>query len=102
MNTRTGHVVTPSHVNDLTRLPCRYAHKKIDFRERVRSHCSYLANTVEVCFYNTLDFFSFNTLSSFVSLTRLLILYNPAYFVTSVCQLFNCRMVFVKYIAYRI
>ena len=39
--------------------------KTIDFGKRVRSHCSYLANTVELCFYNTLDFF-FNTLSSFV------------------------------------
>ena len=39
--------------------------KTIDFGKRVRSHCSYLANTVELCFYNTLGFF-FNTLSSFV------------------------------------
>ena len=30
--------------------------KTIDFGKRVRSHWSYLANTVELCFYNTLDF----------------------------------------------
>ena len=41
--------------------------KTIDFGKRVRRHFSYLANTVELCFYNTLDFFVFlNTLSSFV------------------------------------
>ena len=45
--------------------------KTIDFGKRVRRHFSYLANTVKLCFYNTLDFFVFlNTLSSFVSLTR--------------------------------
>ena len=44
--------------------------KTIDFGKRVRSHSSYLANTVELCFYNTLGFFVlfcffFNTLGSF-------------------------------------
>ena len=33
--------------------------KTIDTGEHVRSHCSYLVNTVELCFYNTLDFFVF-------------------------------------------
>ena len=32
-----------------------------------------------------------NTLSSFVSLTDQLILYNPAHFVSCVCQLLNCE-----------
>ena len=31
--------------------------KPIDFGKRDRSHCSYLANTVKLCFYNMLDFF---------------------------------------------
>ena len=45
--------------------------KTIDTGKRVGSHCSYLVNTVELCFYNTLEFFVFfNTLCSFVSLTR--------------------------------
>ena len=47
--------------------------KTIDL-ERV-FHSSYLANT----------------LSSFVSLTDQLILYNPAHFVSCVCQLLNCE-----------
>ena len=29
--------------------------KTIDTGKRVRSHCSYLVNTVELCFYNTLE-----------------------------------------------
>ena len=44
--------------------------KTIDFGEHVCSHCSYLAHTIELCLYNTLDFIVFNTLSSFVSLTQ--------------------------------
>ena len=41
--------------------------KTIDFGKCVRRHCSYLANTVELCFYNTLDFFCFSEhASSFV------------------------------------
>ena len=43
--------------------------KTIDFGKWVRSQYSYLANTVDLCFYNTLGFF-FSRLSSFVSLTR--------------------------------
>ena len=35
--------------------------KTIDTEERVRRHCSYLVNTVELCFYNTLDVFVFLT-----------------------------------------
>ena len=35
--------------------------KTIDPGKRVRSHCSYLVNTVELCFYNTLEFFVFLT-----------------------------------------
>ena len=49
--------------------------KKNRFGKGVRSHSSYLANT----------------LSSFVSLTDQLILYNPAHFVSCVCQLLNCE-----------
>ena len=30
--------------------------KTIDFGKRVRSHYSYLANTVDLCFYNTLAY----------------------------------------------
>ena len=30
--------------------------KTIDTGEHVRSHCSYLVNTVELCFYNMLEF----------------------------------------------
>ena len=33
--------------------------KPIDFGKRDRSHCSYLANTVKLCFYNMLKFLSF-------------------------------------------
>ena len=35
--------------------------KAIDTGKRVRNHCSYLVNTVELCFYNTLEFFVFLT-----------------------------------------
>ena len=35
--------------------------KTIDSRKRVRSHCSYLVNTIELCFDNTLEFFVFLT-----------------------------------------
>ena len=35
--------------------------KTIDTGKRVGSHCSYLVNTVELCFYNTLEFFVFLT-----------------------------------------
>ena len=61
--------------------------KTIDFGKRVRSHCSYLANTVELCFYNTLDFFLTRLVSLF--LNTLAYLVHPAHFVTCVCQLLN-------------
>ena len=35
--------------------------KTIDTGKRVRNHCSYLVNTVELCFYNTLEVFVFLT-----------------------------------------
>ena len=35
--------------------------KTIDTGKRARSHCSYLVNTVELCFYNTLEVFVFLT-----------------------------------------
>ena len=35
--------------------------KTIDTGKRVGSHCSYLVNMVELCFYNTLEFFVFLT-----------------------------------------
>ena len=75
VNAHTRHVITRSHANGLTYLPWRYAHKNNRFGKGVRSHSSYLANT----------------LSSFVSLTDQLILYNPAHFVSCVCQLLNCE-----------
>ena len=61
--------------------------KKIDFGKRVRSHCSYLANTVELCFYNTLDFFLTRLVHLF--LNTLAYLVHLAHFVTCVCQLLN-------------
>ena len=87
MNARIRHFITRSHANGMTRLPCRYAHEN-----------NWFWNTVELCFSNTLDFFFFfNTLSSFVSVTRKLILYTPEF-----VSFLIVRMVFVKYIAYRI
>ena len=65
VNARKRHAITRSHGNGMTRLPCRYAHKNNWFWKACCSHCSYLANTVELCFPNTLFFF-FNGLSSFV------------------------------------
>ena len=35
--------------------------KTIDTGKRARSHCSYLVNMLELCFYNTLEFFVFLT-----------------------------------------
>ena len=61
--------------------------KTIDFGKRVRSHCSYLANTVELCFYNTLDFFLTRLVPLF--LKTLAYLVHPAHHVTCVCQLLN-------------
>ena len=61
--------------------------KTIDFGKRVRSPCSYLANTVELCFYNTLDFFLTRLVPLF--LNTLAYLEHPAHFVTCVCQLLN-------------
>ena len=68
VNARKRHVITRSHGNGMTRLLCRYAHKNNWFWKACCSHCSYLANTVELCFPNTLIFFFFffNGLSSFV------------------------------------
>ena len=62
--------------------------KTIDTGKRVRSHCSYLVNTVELCFYNTLEVFVFLThyVPLFPSHGRILNKLS-AYFVTSVCQL---------------
>ena len=35
--------------------------KTIDTGKRAHSHCSYLVNMLELCFYNTLEFFVFLT-----------------------------------------
>ena len=92
VNVCTWHVLACSHANGMTYLPCRYAHKNYWFWKACCSHCSYLANMVEICFNNMVDFFFFyNTLSSFVSLTGKLISSKPLYFVTCVFQLLNCE-----------
>ena len=62
--------------------------KTNDFGKRVRSHCSYLANTVELFFYNTPFFFYFN--ASLVCTTPLTLLLVFVSFL-------NVRMAFVKF-----
>ena len=47
VNAHTRHVITRSHANGLTYLPWRYAHKNNRFGKGVRSHSSYLANTLK-------------------------------------------------------
>ena len=63
--------------------------KTNDFGKRVRSHCSYLANTVELFFYNTPFFFYFN--ASLVCTTQHTLLLVFVSFL-------NVRMAFVKFI----
>ena len=59
VNARTRHVITRLRASGMTRLPCDMRMKTIDTGDHVRSHCSYLVNTVELCFYDMLDFFVF-------------------------------------------
>ena len=57
VNARTHDVIIRLHANGWHAYRADMRIKTIDFGKRVRSPCSYLANTVELCFYNTLDFF---------------------------------------------
>ena len=59
VNARTWHVITRSHANGMTRLPCRCANKNNWFWKACCGYCSYLPNTVEYCFHNTLDLLFF-------------------------------------------
>ena len=103
VNARTRNVIIHSHANGTTRLPWRYVHKNNWFWKACCSHCSYLANIVELCFYNRLDFsfFFFNALSSFVPQQSSFSCITHLTLLLVFVSFLIVRMVFVKYITYK-